>query len=167
MALSDLGLDLRRLPAPLPIWHGRVGRDAWSVAASTIADTGGRLVSVWGVDRQASSTGTAACAAYAVFEGLVWVELALDEATRCFPDLSAAFHCAVRMQRAVADLSGLKAEGGRDQRPWLDHGMWASGLPPLQHDAEPKAASRGMLPADYHFVRVAGDGLHGRLLYGG
>jgi len=30
MALPDLGLDLQRLPAPLPVWHGRVDRASWS-----------------------------------------------------------------------------------------------------------------------------------------
>ncbi|ABE42876.1 NADH-quinone oxidoreductase subunit C [Polaromonas sp. JS666] len=160
MALPDLGLDLRRLPAPLPMWHGQVGRDAWSSAARTIADSGGRLVSVWGVDRRASGGAMAACAAYAVFEGLVWLELPLDDATPGFPDLSSAFPCAGRMQRAMADLSGLHADGSRDDRPWLDHGMWAPGNPPLQHHAEPKAAGVGTLPADYPFVCVEGDGVH-------
>ena len=45
MALKHLGLDLRRLPAPLPIWHAQVDREAWRAAASSIADSGGRLVS--------------------------------------------------------------------------------------------------------------------------
>jgi Ni,Fe-hydrogenase III large subunit len=131
MALSDLGLDLRRLPAPLPMWHAYVGRDTWFAAARTIADQGGRLVSMWGVDRPA---GAAACAAYAVFEGLAWLELALDDATPGFPDLSSAFPCAVRMQRAMADLSGLRAD--------------------------PTQASAGTVPDDYPFVRVEGDGVH-------
>ncbi len=160
MPLADLGIDLRRLAAPLPMWHARVDRNAWSSAARTVAEQGGRLVSMFGVDRGATVEGSAACAAYAVFEGLVWLELAVDAVAPSFPDLSPSFACAVRMQRAMVDLSGLRAEGGRDPRPWLDHGMWASGQPPLRHGAEPRSTSPSALPADYPFVRVEGDGVH-------
>lgn len=160
MALADLGIELRRLPAPLPIWQARVSRDVWSSAARTVADQGGRLVSMWGVDRQATGEGMMACAAYAVFEGLVRLELPVDAATPSFPDLSAPFACAVRMQRSMADLSGLRAEGARDPRPWLDHGMWAPGQAPLRHGSAPRPTTPAALPADYPFVRVEGDGVH-------
>ena len=36
-----------------------------------------------------------------------------------------------RLQRAIADLGGRHAEGASDRRPWLDHGLWVSALPPL------------------------------------
>ncbi|MDR6536324.1 NADH-quinone oxidoreductase subunit C [Variovorax soli] len=161
MTRPELGTDLRRLPAPLPAWHARVSRDAWGTAARSIAHAGGRLVSVWGVDRSASGDGMAACAAYAVSEGLVWVELKLDDAAQGFPDLAVAFPCAERMQRAVADLSGIRAEGSRDDRPWLNHGVWPPGSSPLQHAPQPDAtAAAGALPANYPFVRVDGDGVH-------
>ena len=160
MALSDLGLELRRLPAPLPIWHGRVQRDTWSATAPAIAEQGGRLIAMWGIDRKGTAGGVAACAAYAMLEGLVWLELPVDNAATGFPDLAPTFPCAVRMQRAMTDLSGLRAEGSHDPRPWLDHGLWAPGQAPLRHGAEPMPANAGTLPADYAFVRVEGDGVH-------
>lgn len=160
MTLPELGLDLRRLSAPMPTWHGQANRDTWSTAARSIANTSGRLISVWGVDRSASGRGMAACAAYAVPEGLVWLELKLDGAARGFPDLAVTFPCASRMQRAMADLSGLRAEASGDDRPWLDHGVWSPGPPPLQPTAQPERAAGGALPADYPFVRVEGDGVH-------
>jgi len=156
---DELGLELQRLPAPLPIWHAAVGRDAWSAAARATARLGGRLISVWGVDRGVSA-GVSACAAYAMPEGLVWLELAIDGSARGFPDLASSFACATRMQRAMADLSGLHADGSVDPRPWLDHGLWGPGPAPLQHAAEPTPADPGTLPADYPFVRVEGDGVH-------
>ncbi len=159
-ALADLGLALRRLPAPLPVWRGQVDAQQWSAAARAVAESGGRLVAVWGTDRRSAGYGRAACAAFAVFEGLVWLELAVDDTTRSFPDLSPAFACAARLQRAMADLSGLRPDGAADARPWLDHGLWAAGLPPLDHDARPAAAASAALPADYAFVRVEGDGVH-------
>ncbi len=159
MALQELGLELRRLPAPLPIWHAPVDRQAWTSVADAISKQGGRLVSVWGIDR-GRADGLSACAAYAVPAGLVCVELQLDDAERVFPDLAPLFPGAGRMQRAMSDLSGLQAQGSHDRRPWLDHGLWAAGRPPLQHGAAPAPAAAGTLPADYPFVRVEGDGVH-------
>jgi Ni,Fe-hydrogenase III large subunit/Ni,Fe-hydrogenase III component G len=158
--LPGLGLALRRVPAPLPIWHGTVTPETWTSAAHAVGESGGRLVSMWGVDRRAAGGGTVACAAFAVFEGLVWLELPVDNAVPSFPDLSATFACAARMQRAIADLSGLRAEGHDDTRPWLDHGLWPGGSPPLRSDAQPGTAAANKLPTDYPFVRVEGDGVH-------
>ena len=158
--LSALALNLQRLPTSLPIWHGPVDREQWSAAAQTGAESGGRLVAMWGVDRCDVGGGLVACAAFAVLEGLVWLELPLGAAKPSFPDLSNAFACAGRMQRAMADLSGIHAEGGTDARPWLDHGVWPVASPPLQHDAKTTATATAALPADYPFVRVEGDGVH-------
>jgi Ni,Fe-hydrogenase III large subunit/Ni,Fe-hydrogenase III component G len=160
MTLAELGLGLARLAAPLPIWHATVDRAAWNAAARALAGSGARLVSVWGVDRRGSGGSHAACAAFGTAEGLLWIELPLDPADLSFPDLASVFPCAGRMQRAVADLSGLHAEGGTDARPWLDHGLWSPAVRPLQHDGEPGPAAAGTLPADYPFVRVEGDGVH-------
>ncbi|QDL36708.1 NADH-quinone oxidoreductase subunit C [Rhodoferax sediminis] len=160
MALSDLQLDLRRLQAPLPIWHAVVHHAAWSKVARSIADAGGRLVSVWGVDRRTAGRAMVACAAYATTEGLVWVELPLGDAARSFPDLAAAFPCAGRMQRAMADLLGLHAEGSHDTRPWLDHGLWPPAPLSTPNEGRPLTVDAGALPADYPFVRVEGDGVH-------
>lgn len=160
--LPALGLNLQRLPMPLPIWHGSVDREQWSAAAQTVAKSGGRLVAMWGVDRRAMSGGMVACATFAVLEGLVWLELPLADATPSFPDLSGVFACAGRMQRAMAELSGMHAENYSDPRAWLNHGVWSVGSPPLQHDAKTTAAATATaaLPSDYPFVRVEGDGVH-------
>jgi Ni,Fe-hydrogenase III large subunit len=64
------------------------------------------------------------------------------------------------MQRAMTDLSGLQVEAPQDERPWLDHGLWASASPPLAQGALRAGAAAGTMPADYPFVRVEGDGVH-------
>lgn len=155
MAWSDLELDSTRLPSPLPIWRATVDGDGWLVVARHAADSGARLVSVWGSD---GAAGACAHAAYAGADGLLCVALPLGE-TRRFPDLSGLFACATRMQRAVADLSGWRADGARDSRPWLDHGLW-TGQAPLTTGSQPGGAAPDTLPADYAFVRVEGDGVH-------
>jgi Ni,Fe-hydrogenase III large subunit/Ni,Fe-hydrogenase III component G len=161
MAALMPGLDLLRLPGPLPIWQGPVDSEQWSAVALATAEGGGRLVSMWGSDRRAAGGGRVACAALAVMEGLLWIELPLDDAAPSYPDLSGVFACAARMQRAMADLSGLRAEGLTDARPWLDHGLWPSGSHPLEPGAvQATGSTEGALPADYAFVRVEGDGVH-------
>jgi Ni,Fe-hydrogenase III large subunit len=160
MTLSDLGLPLQRMKAPLPIWHARVDGAAWSSTARALADGGGRLVSMWGTAGNGDPQDSVACAAYAAPEGLVWLELPIGKAATGFPDLSTHFPCAARMQRAMADLSGIQAVGAEDTRPWLSHGLWAPGAVPLRADVEPGVADAGTLPADYAFVRVQGDGVH-------
>ena len=126
-----------------------VDREGWLAAAKA-----GRLVALWGSDRGARE-GFAVSAAYASPGGLDWVELPLGEESR-YPDLSGLFPYAARMQRATADLVGLAAEGAEDTRPWLSHGAWTRRMPLRQ--AAPELPQRD--PADYPFVRVAGDGVH-------
>ena len=146
------------LATPVPIRHGVVDRDGWLAVAQDVLAGGGRLVSLWGSVRPG---GAVVCAAYAFsFEGgLAWIELPLATGEG-YPDLARLFPAAARMQRAAADLSGLHAEGARDGRPWLDHGLWRGGLPPLAAGAKPEGAPAQALPADYPFVRVEGDGVH-------
>jgi len=42
MRLAGLNLDLERLRAPLPIWHGRIAREDWQDAAVAARQAGGR-----------------------------------------------------------------------------------------------------------------------------
>jgi len=159
--LHTLGLSPRRLPAPLPLWHARTDALGWAHVARALAEAGSlrppRLVSMWGVDRRAGGDGHLACVAYALAEGLLWLELPLHGELPSFPDLAHHFPAAARMQRTMADLSGLRAHGDTDHRAWLQHGLW-SGTPPLQQGAGPTPT--GTLPVDYPFVRVDGEGVH-------
>ena len=162
MTVAGLNLQLRRMPAPLPLWHGRVDAVQWHAAARGVAQAGGRLVSLWGSDRsQHGGTAMAACAAYALGDGLVWLELALGDGHSHYPDLAGIFPYAARMQRATADLLGIEAHGAEDRRPWLNHGTWPAGYLPLRQDASSASAAADGRPAqDYAFVRVEGDGVH-------
>ncbi len=172
MLLAHLGLEPQRLVAPVPLWHAQADRTQWSSVAGRIAGAGGRLVALWGVDRapevavdreaDRATTVPAVCAALAGDFGLLWLELPLPDGA-AYPDLTPVFACASRMQRAAADLTGLRADGAQDHRPWLDHGLWGEGPPPLRHDARDDGRPAGApdrLPADYDFVRVEGDGVH-------
>ncbi len=142
MQIPGLTLALDRLPAPLPIWRGSVDADAWQVAARAVAASDGRLVALWGADGGwREPGGFSVCAAYALADGLVWLEHPLPADAPTYPDLAPFFPCAVRMQRAAADLLGIVAAGARDTRPWLDHGAW----PPDRFPLHAQSRGRGGL----------------------
>src|SRR5688572_3216400 len=130
-----------------------VGPNDWRQVALDVAASDGRLHALWteGADR------TAAQAVYAGddFLLLVTLPLARDEAT--YPGLSDIFQTASRMQRAAADLTGVRAQD-TDARPWLRHAAWPADYRPLAA-GEPVAAGEPRAD-DYAFVRVSGDGVH-------
>jgi Ni,Fe-hydrogenase III large subunit len=70
-----------------------------------------------------------------------------------FPSVGAIHPPAIRLERAVYDLVGLRPEGALDQRPWLDHGRWGVRYP---LGAE-EAASE---PTPYPFLAAEGESLH-------
>lgn len=155
MLIPGMALGLRRMSAPVPLWYAAVQTPQWQAAAASVREGGGRLVSLWGTWVRSP----AVHAAYAVQDGLVWLELALDPARALYPDLAPLFPAASRMQRAAADLLGIRADGAHDTRPWLDHGLWG-GRPPLRDDMAATAPAQGPGAAAYPFVRVQGDGVH-------
>ena len=59
MLLSLSGLNAQRLPAPLPVWHASTDALGWAQVARAAAESGARLVSMWGVDRHACEAGAA------------------------------------------------------------------------------------------------------------
>jgi Ni,Fe-hydrogenase III large subunit len=72
-----------------------------------------------------------------------------------FPSLSAVRPAAIRFERAVQDLCGLKADGLDDARPWLDHGQWGVAQPlGARLPAAPRPASQ------YEFLAAEGEALH-------
>jgi hypothetical protein len=79
------------------------------VGHGTVREQGGRLISLWATE---VATGVfVASAAYAVEDGLLWVQLPVPrehEGEVGYPDVSAIFPCVSRMQRAVWDLLGLR-----------------------------------------------------------
>ncbi len=161
MVIAGLNLAFERLPAPLPVWRAAVDAGQWTLAAQSVQRSGGRLVSLWGCDRtrDAQQTSLAVCAAYAVREGLLWLDLPVADGEAGYPDLAGLFPFAARMQRATADLLGIAAQGAQDTRAWLNHGAWPEGYFPLRRAASAAPVSPRSC-TDYPFVRVEGDGVH-------
>jgi len=157
MRIPGLTVDFEQLPGALPVFRSAVSADEWLTVPMTLIKGGGRLLSVWGTDRGGGQF--AVCAAYAAREGLVWLDLPLGARTT-YPDLTPLFPFANRMQRALFDLLGLRADDAKDQRSWLNHGAWSPSHFPLREDNSGQARSTDLRPGDYPFVRVEGDGVH-------
>ena len=100
MVVSELGLpDVSTLDAPLPIRHAEIADAArWQSLAAELAATGARLVAMWGRDDDATAGGARISAAYALTDGLLWLDLVLGASTH-YPDIARHFPHAARMQR--------------------------------------------------------------------
>ncbi|TKC81449.1 Ni,Fe-hydrogenase III large subunit [Trinickia terrae] len=138
----------------IPVAFADVDASAWRDFARTAHTEGGRLIAVWGTETAGSIRSVSA--AYECVDGVLWVRLTVDDS---YPDLSRLFPYANRMQRAIYDLTGLRAHGAQDERPWLNHGNWPRDYFPLLKEASgiERFESR---ETDYPFVQVAGDGVH-------
>jgi Ni,Fe-hydrogenase III large subunit/Ni,Fe-hydrogenase III component G len=133
----------------------RVTAAEWRALMEDLRAAGGRLVTLWG----SSEAGGAVVRAAALSESAaLLVSLPLTGAETSYPALDELFPAAARMQRALQDLSGLRASA-EDQRPWLRHGAWPENFHPLS-DAPPPPPAAAALPDHYEFVRVEGDGVH-------
>ncbi|WP_025916260.1 NADH-quinone oxidoreductase subunit C [Herminiimonas sp. CN] len=151
-------LPLRPLPGGAPAWLAEAGAQDWRRIARIIRTEGGRLISVWGTDRTPEADQFIISAAYCVAEGLLWLQLPVTE-QEGYPDLSEVFPAAVRMQRAIFDLLGIRASGAEDVRPWLNHGKWPQDYFPLRQQHSGLEQFDSALES-YPFVSVAGDGVH-------
>jgi len=118
--------------------------------------------------------------------GLLCLNLPLNADLPRYPDISRIFPAADRMQRAVYDLLGLRADPAQDQRNWLRHAAWPVDCFPLRKDfaCNPRlplsdiplsntlpqagektidhssAESGSQTHDDYPFVQVEGQGVH-------
>jgi Ni,Fe-hydrogenase III large subunit len=71
-----------------------------------------------------------------------------------FPSVGALHPPAIRLERAIRDLYGLKSIGLSDTRPWLDLGFWGV-TQPLGSKKRARRAQKA-----YAFLPVEGDHLH-------
>src|SRR5262245_12713352 len=85
----------------------------------------------------------------------------LDCPDGSFPSVGAVHPPAIRLERTVRDLFGLTPEAAVDARPWLDHGRWDTGGPPLKPSDRRSAMAFGPRGSHaYAFLPVEGEHLH-------
>src|SRR5215469_10578260 len=133
-----------------------VSTEAWMRAAQELAAGGARLAAMWAT--RGEHVMPAVRAVFLINSGALLMSLRLADADAPYPGLEQYFPSASRMQRAMADLSGVRS-GDSDTRPWLRHNAWPASFRPLIDPATllndyPVGVDR------YPFVRVEGDGVH-------
>ena len=133
-----------------------VARDDWRQAAADMEVHGGRLLSLW-ASRDGSGENIVR-AAFIADPGVLVLSLPLTASEDGYPGIESWFPSASRMQRAVADLSGLLTTDA-DSRPWLRHAAWPGSFHPLIHPHTPPAPAVPVVE-HYAFVAVEGDGVH-------
>jgi Ni,Fe-hydrogenase III large subunit/Ni,Fe-hydrogenase III component G len=128
-------------------------------ACEKVREEGGRLVALWGSDERGLGNGFVLHVALADQAGLLCLNLSCDHQFPVYPDISAIFPAAVRMQRANHDLLGMGALNAPDQRHWLRHAAWPEDHFPLRKEFDLRAQFPNGQD-DYPFVSVSGDGVH-------
>jgi Ni,Fe-hydrogenase III large subunit/Ni,Fe-hydrogenase III component G len=159
MQFGASDLTFSPLGGAVPAGVATVDAAHWISSARMFAGEGASLVALWGSDRRDLGEGMVVLAAYATAAGLACVRLPLPAEAYAYPSIAAEFPCAVRMQRAVFDLLGVRAHGAEDERPWLRHGAWPADYFPLRRDSDGGRVF-DVEQEHYPFVSVAGDGVH-------
>jgi Ni,Fe-hydrogenase III large subunit len=123
----------------------RLDGDGWRRLRAGFTGGGLDLVALWGEPEAVHA---------AVREGedaaIFTLECGADGA---YPALGQTHPPAIRLERAMQDLVGLRPQGLPDQRAWLDHGRW-----PSRHPLGVVRPASGVTP--YDFLPVEGEGLH-------
>jgi Ni,Fe-hydrogenase III large subunit/Ni,Fe-hydrogenase III component G len=156
---ADLNIHARQLLTQPPIWQATVNYHQYRSVAEIVQQGGGRLAALWGSDDRERESIMTVHAALAFQEGLLYLRLAVKEGRPVFPDLTDIFPVANRMQRAMYDMLGLRADKASDERPWIRHAAWSSDSFPLRRDFDlERSAEDGQ--DNYPFIKVDGEGVH-------
>lgn len=143
----------------LPCSRKRVGAIEWREIAKSVRSAGERLFALWGTDDRDRDSRFRVFAAYLQSGGLAVVEHEMDDGAKpTYPSLREYFPSALRMERAISDLVGIKSMEP-DHRGWLRHGGWPENMFPLRRDFDRDSQST-VVSEPYSFVQVEGDGVH-------
>jgi Ni,Fe-hydrogenase III large subunit len=156
MILKQLFERSQTLPGAPGLHALEVDAAGWLPALGDVAAAGGRLLALWA--ETPANAPALVRALLAAEPGLLLLSLELPEGHLVFPGAAGLFPAALRMERAVFDMHGLRSLGA-DKRPWLRHAAWPEHVHPLRDAALPPPPTEPEADA-YAFVRVDGDGVH-------
>ncbi|MBX5220853.1 nickel-dependent hydrogenase large subunit [Rhizobium sp. NLR8a] len=146
--LSDILEKGRSVPHHAPWQRAIVDAAAWTSAISALSEGRLILLGLWG---EASAVHMALLDEPTRAIGVLSLE-ELEEGG--YPSVAQLHPPALRLERALRDLTGLDPRDLPDSRPWLDHGCW---------DLRHPLGERGIaLPeaGPYAFLPAEGDSLH-------
>ena len=147
--LRDI-LDEGQLMAQHRPWpRALVGEEGWQQAIRLLQEEQCTLLGLWGENNVVHL-------ALIDAGGREPAILSFECEDSSFPSVGRLHAPAIRLERALRDLSGLDPEGLTDARAWLDHGKWPVHQPLGQ--AQPAEAKRK--PKPYAFLPAEGESLH-------
>jgi Ni,Fe-hydrogenase III large subunit len=146
-SLSEILAEGRGAKSHRPWPRVMVSPETWDLASRRLADGRLILLGLWG---EADAVHMALLNEEPLEIGVVTIECK----NGVFPSVGAIHAPAIRLERTIHDVYGLRPVGLPDQRPWLDHGRWG-----VQHPlgARPKAPPPS---APYPFLPAEGESLH-------
>ncbi len=147
-SLDSIVAQGRAVEAHRPWPRADVTPALWAAAIDELADAGTTLLGLWG------EAGAAPAVHMALFDenshDIAVLSLACPGME--FPAVSKRHAPAIRLERALYSLYGLRPIGIPDPRPWLDLGFWDVQFP-LGTRSPPSAQT-------YSFLPVEGENLH-------
>src|SRR6266568_1660281 len=147
-ALSSIVAQGEPVEAHRPWPRVAISADAWTAAAHELANGRATLLGLWG-EWDASRAVHMALIGEDTSKIAV-VSLACPQSE--FPSVGALHAPAIRLERALHSLYGLRPIGIPDSRPWLDLGFW---------DVQFPLGARATASAQpYAFLPVEGENLH-------
>ncbi len=165
MWFENFRLSAVAIAGAVPAWRAAVNAPQLREVCTAAAESGARLVALWGSDERDRNAGFTLHLACGNDEGVLWLQVPLPAEKPEYPDLSDIFLCANRMQRATHDMFGMRPVFGEstgwvtDPRPWLRHAAWPTGEFPLRRTFRAEHAFANGSD-DYPFVAVEGEGVH-------
>ncbi|HEY6720018.1 MAG TPA: NADH-quinone oxidoreductase subunit C, partial [Burkholderiales bacterium] len=156
---GDLGLNAAALPGAMPAFCAPVPAGELRGICEQARARKARLVALWGSDETQRGAGFALHLALGFPAGLLWLSVPLAREDPRYPGIADIYPGANRMQRATADLLGIRPDDGADPRKWLRHGAWPGDAFPLRKNVD-AAVRFAKEPDRYPFVPVEGEGVH-------
>ncbi|MGA2944195.1 MAG: NADH-quinone oxidoreductase subunit C [Xanthobacteraceae bacterium] len=124
--------------------------ETWRMVANEIAAGHATLAGLWGA-------AGASCSVHMAFiepDINIVAVVSLECPDETFPSVGAVHPPAIRFERAIHSLYGLRPVGAPDTRPWLDLGFWD-----VKHPLGARTPAPDVRPA-YTFLPVEGESLH-------
>jgi Ni,Fe-hydrogenase III large subunit len=147
MTLTDIAKGGTKAEAHRPFSRVIVTSEGWRRAVQELVEARATLLGLWG------DTGAVHLALIEEPSAEI-VVLTLPCPDSKFPSVGALHPPAIRLERAIRDLYGLKPTGAVDTRPWLDLGFWGI-TQPLGANKKSRTAQE-----PYAFLPVEGEDLH-------
>ena len=145
--LTAIAKTGRKAESHRPFPRAIVGADGWQLALRELVEATATLLGLWG-DRDAVHL-----ALLEELSGAIAV-FTLPCPDGKFPSVGAHHPAAIRLERTILDLYGLKPTGAFDARHWLDLGFWG-----VTHPLG-KRRKRAIEAYPYAFLPVEGEDLH-------